>query len=100
MEAVKVLLLKSADKSNHTTQWQVKSTRHFTKEELDLVDKAMVVESQYGSSCCFFMKNGTTMYVPMNKDSKSKAGDYINLYEAEIVTLSKEGEYDIQRIRG
>ncbi len=100
MEAVKVLLLKSSDKSNHTTQWQVKSTRHFTKEELDLVDKAMVVESQYGSSCCFFMKNGTTMYVPMNKDSKSKAGDYINLYEAEIVTLSKEGEHDIQRIRG
>lgn len=38
--------------------WQVKSTRHFTKEELDLVDKAMVVENQYGSSCCFFMKNG------------------------------------------
>lgn len=100
MEAVKMLLLKSSDKSNHTTQWQIKSTRHFTKEELNLVNKAMVVESQYGNSCCFFMKNGTTMYVPMNKDSKSKVGDYINLNEAEIVTLSKEGEKDIQRIRG
>lgn len=100
MEAVKVLLLRSSDKSNHTTQWQLKSTRHFTKEELDLVDKAQVVESQYGYSCCFFMKNGTKLYVPMSKDSKSKAGDYINLNEAEIVTLSKEGEMDIQRIKG
>lgn len=100
MEAVKVLLLRSSDKSNHTTQWQFKSTRHFTKEELDLVDKAQVVESQYGYSCCFFMKNGTKLYVPMSKDSKSKAGDYINLNEAEIVTLSKEGEKDIQRIKG
>lgn len=99
MEAVKVLLLRSP-KGNQASQWQVKSTRHFTKEELDLVDKAMVVESKYGNSCCFFMKNGTTMYVPMSNDSKSKAGDYINLYEAEIVTLSKEGENNITRIRG
>lgn len=36
----------------------------------------------------------------MSKDSKSKAGDYINLNEDEIVTLSKEGEKDIQRIKG
>lgn len=100
MEAVKVLLLRSSDKGSQTSQWKVKSTRHFTKEELDLVDKAMVVESQYDNSCCFFMKNGTTMYVPMSNDSKSEVGDYINLNEAEIVTLSKEGEKDITRIRG
>lgn len=92
-------LLNTSD-SNNSTLWQVKSTRHFTKEELDLVDKAMVVKSKYGNSCCFFMKNGTTMYIPMSNDSKSKAGDYINLYEAEIVTLSKEGENNITRIRG
>lgn len=76
-----------------------KTTRHFTKE-LDLVDKAMVVESEYGNSCCFFMKNGTQIYVPMSKDSKSKVGDYITLYETEIVTLSKDGKKDIQRIKG
>lgn len=92
-------LLNTKD-GNNATQWKLKSTRHFTKEELDLVDKAQVVESQYGYSCCFFMKNGTKLYVPMSKDSKSKAGDYINLNEAEIVTLSKEGEKDIQRIKG
>ena len=59
-----------------------------------------MVASQYGYSCCFFMANGTTMYVPMSTDAKSGVGDIINLKEAEIVTLEKAGEKDIQRIRG
>jgi hypothetical protein len=46
------------------------------------------------------MANGTTMYVPMSTDAKSGVGDIINLNEAEIVTLEKQGENDIQRIRG
>lgn len=81
-------------------KWSEKSIRKFTDYELSLVEKAKVVDSLYGSSCCFFMKNGTTMYVPMDKDAKSGIGDIINLQEAEIVTLSKEGENDITRIRG
>jgi hypothetical protein len=81
-------------------KWSEKSSRKFTKEELALVEKAQVVESQYGSSCCFFMKNGTTMYVPMSNDAKSEIGDSIDLESAEIVTLEKQGEKNIQRIRG
>lgn len=81
-------------------KWSEKSSRKFTQEELALVDKAQVVESQYGSSCCFFMKNSTTMYVPMSQDAKSEVGDMVDLSSAEIVTLEKQGEKDIQRIRG
>ena len=81
-------------------KWAEKASRKFTQDELALVNKAKVVESQYGNSCCFFMANGTTMYVPMSTDSKSGVGDIINLNEAEIVTLEKAGEKDIQRIRG
>ena len=81
-------------------KWAEKASRKFTQDELALVTKAQVVESQYGNSCCFFMKNGTTMYVPMSTDSKSGVGDIVNLSEAEIVTLEKAGEKDIQRIRG
>lgn len=81
-------------------KWAVKSSRKFTQDELALVTKAQVVESQYGNSCCFFMANGTTMYVPMSNDAKSEVGDIIDLKEAEIVTLEKVGEKDIQRIRG
>ena len=81
-------------------KWAEKASRKFTQDELALVTKAQVVESQYGNSCCFFMANGTTMYVPMSTDSKSGVGDIINLNEAKIVTLEKVGEKDIQRIRG
>ena len=81
-------------------KWAEKASRKFTQDELALVIKAQVVESQYGNSCCFFMANGTTMYVPMSTDAKSGVGDIINLNEAEIVTLEKVGEKDIQRIRG
>ena len=81
-------------------KWAEKASRKFTQDELALVIKAQVVESQYGNSCCFFMANGTNMYVPMSTDAKSGVGDIINLNEAEIVTLEKAGERDIQRIRG
>ena len=81
-------------------KWSEKSSRKLSQEELALVDKAQVVESEYGSSCCFFMKNGTTMYVPMSQDAKSEVGDMVDLSSAEIVTLEKQGEKDIQRIRG
>lgn len=81
-------------------KWSEKSSRKFTEEELALVDKAQVIESQYGSSCCFFMKNGTTMYIPMSNDAKSEVGDFIDLKSADIVTLEKQGEKDITRIRG
>lgn len=81
-------------------KWSVKSSRTFSQEELALVDKAQVVESQYGSSCCFFMKNGTTMFIPMSQDAKSDVGDMVDLQTAEILTLEKQGEVDITRIRG
>lgn len=84
----------------YSGKWSVKSSRTFSAEELSLVSKAQVVESQYGSSCCFFMKNGTTMFIPMSTDSKSEVGDFINLNTAEILTLEKQGETDITRIRG
>lgn len=81
-------------------KWVQTSSRKFSAEEKALVTKAQVVESQYGNSCCFFMANGTTMFVPMSNDAKSEVGDFINLDEAEILTLEKAGEADIQRIRG
>lgn len=81
-------------------KWSEKSSRKFTDEEKEMVLKAQVVESQYGNSCCFFMANGTTTYIPMSSDAKSGVGDIVNLAEAEIVTLEKVGEADILRIRG
>lgn len=81
-------------------KWSVKSTRRLSNEELDMVVKAQVVDSQYGNSCCFFMKSGTTTYMPMSTDASSGVGDFLDLRNLEIVTLEKDGENDILRVRG
>ena len=81
-------------------RWSVKSSRMLSQEEKNLVFKAQVVDSQYGNSCCFFMKNGTSIYVPMSTDATSGVGDIVNLDSLEVVTLEKPGEMDIERIRG
>lgn len=81
-------------------KWSVKSTEKFTPEECNLVSKVVVVDSEFGASACFFMKNGTSIYQPMSNDSRANVGDILKMEDLEIVTLEKVGENDIQRIRG
>lgn len=88
------------DLKSYGGKWKVKSTRKLSKEELDMVSSAKVVDSKYGNSCCFFMKNGTTKYMPMSKDAASIAGDTLDLTAIDIVTLWKEDADDINRVRG
>ena len=80
-------------------KWQVKETKKFSQEEIDLVDRAEVVDSQYGQSVCFFMKAGGMTYIPLDQNSSKATGDTVNLSQASIVTLSKQGEADIYRVR-
>lgn len=82
------------------SRWEVKSVRKFTVEEIAMVEKAQVIESQYGGSVCFFLKNGMATSVPLDNDAKFRIGDFIDMNTAEIVTLTKHGESDIIRIRG
>ena len=39
-------------------KWSEKSARAFAPEEVSAVEKAEVVESNYGFSVCFFMAGG------------------------------------------
>jgi hypothetical protein len=79
-------------------KWQVKETKKFSQEEIDLVDRAEVVDSQYGQSVCFFMKSGGQTYIPLDQNSSKATGDTVDLSQASIVTLSKQGEADIYRV--
>ena len=79
-------------------KWQVKETKSFSQEEIGLVDKAVVVDSQYGQSVCFFMKAGGQTYIPLDQNSSKATGDTVDLSQASIVTLSKQGEADIYRV--
>ena len=80
-------------------KWQEKKVESFKAEEIALVDKAEVVESQYGLSVCFFMKAGGQSYIPLDQNSSAAIGDTIDLTKAQVVTLQKQGENDIYRVR-
>lgn len=84
---------------SYAGKWQVKSVKAFPAEDKALVDRATVVNSQYGLSVCFMMKTGNMHFIPVDQNSNVNAGDVVNLDSAKIVTLEKQGEEDILRVR-
>lgn len=80
-------------------KWNVKETRDFTQEEINEIDTASVVDSQYGMSVCFFMKSGGQTYIPLSNDSSKSVGDTIDLKTAKLLTLGRQGEADIFRVK-
>lgn len=79
-------------------KWNVKSERNFDPEEIAAVKSATVVASQYGSSVCFFMKSGSTHYIPLSNTSDLAVGDTVDITKAKLLTLSREGNEDINRV--
>ena len=82
----------------YAAKWAVKDTRPFDAEEVDMVEKALVVPSQYGNSVQFTLKSGGLTFIPLSSDSTLTVGCEIDLTKAKIVTLTKPGENDIIRI--
>lgn len=80
-------------------KWSEKARRAFSSEEIAAISKATVVDSQYGLSVCFMMVSGGQTYIPLDQNSSKCSGDEIDLSKAELVTLSKQGEADIYRVR-
>lgn len=80
-------------------KWNVKETRDFTQEEIDAIENASVVDSQYGMSVCFFMKGGGQTYIPLSNDSSKGVGEAVDLSTAKLLTLGKQGENDIYRVK-
>ena len=80
-------------------KWSEKDVRAFAPEEVAAVEKAEVVESQYGFSVCFFMVGGGQTYVPLDQNSSLGIGDIVDLTKAQLVTLQRPGEQDIYRVR-
>ena len=80
-------------------KWNLKSSRKFEEEEINAVSKAEVVPSAYGNSVCFFMKSGGNKYIALSNDATVGVGDLVDLSKAQLLTLEKEGEGDIIRIK-
>ena len=80
-------------------KWNLKASRNFAAEEIAAVNKAEVVSSQYGNSVCFHMVGGGQTFIPLSNDSTLSIGETIDLSKAELLTLGKDGESDILRVR-
>lgn len=80
-------------------KWQVSNKRAFSDEEVNAVDTAKVVSSKYGLSVCFMMKGGGMTYIPLDQNSSLSEGDVINLKSAELITLHRDGDDDIYRVK-
>ena len=79
-------------------KWNVKNRRKFTDDEIQAVESAKVVDSQYGQSVCFMMKGGGMTFIPLDQNSSKATGDEVDLTQASLVTLEKQGEFDIYRV--
>ena len=82
----------------YAVKWAVKASRAFSNDEIEAVDHATVVDSQYGSSVCFFMKAGGQTFIPLSTNSSLAIGDDVNLANAKLLTLGREGDADIYRV--
>lgn len=80
-------------------KWNLKASRSFNSEEIAAINRAEVVSSQYGNSVCFFLKEGGQTYIPLSNDSELTVGDTVDLSSASLLTLEKEGESDILRVK-
>lgn len=83
---------------NYAGKWNVSSSRKFTADEINAVESAVVVSSQYGNSVCFFMVNGGQTFIPLSTNSQLGVGEAVNLSSCTLLTLSKPGEADILRV--
>lgn len=84
---------------SYAGNWQVKSVEAIPEIDKQAIESAHIVNSQYGLSVCFMMKAGNRYYKALDTLSNAKEGDVVNLETAKLVTLSRQGDADIQKIR-
>lgn len=80
-------------------KWSEKEARDFSTEEIAAITMAVVVPSQYGNSVQFIRKDGGMSFIPLDQNANTGVGEIIDLTKAKLVTLEKEGEADIYRVR-
>ena len=82
----------------YAAKWAKTASRAFHSEVISAVSSAVVVNSEYGNSVCFFMKAGGRTYLPLSTESAYQLGEEVDLTSAKLITLSKSGEADINRV--
>ena len=67
--------------------------RVFSKEDFELVNKAIVVQGTFTKMICFYMNDGCQKYWPLSKQSNLSIGDSVDLTKAMWIEFGGEGIY-------
>ena len=78
--------------------WGIKSFRTFNANEIDYVKSNEVVASKYGKSVCFCLYSGESKYIPLSEYSLLNIGDTLDLQNAILITLRREGYDDVYQV--
>lgn len=74
--------------------WTLVSERPFNSAEREAIREAAVVNSDYGISACFFMKQGGTYYIPISDRGVQPAvGSKLDLDKCHFVRLTRDGKF-------
>ena len=79
--------------------WSVVKESPLAAEDAAMIDRGVVVESKFGLSVCFFMKEGGKTYFPISSDSEVGAGSIVDINSVSVVELAKSGENNIIRLK-
>ena len=83
----------------YASEWEVANKEAFEKEDLDRIKSASVVAGDYGNCVCMVLTTGGRAYIPLDRDSQLTVGEKVDLSNATIVTLKRDGSTPIKRIR-
>ena len=67
--------------------------RVLSKKELEVVNRAKVIQGQYTKLVCFYMNNGCQKYIPLCRQSPLSIGDEVDLNKAKLIEFDDEGIY-------
>jgi len=80
-------------------KWEESGRSGFSASDIEAVASATVVASDFGHSVCFMLKSGGMKFMPVSNTSKpTEVGESVDLTKATVITLSREGDADIERI--
>lgn len=75
---------------SYAGKWNKVAERHFNQEEINSVKTLSFVESDYGTSACFLMADGSQRYIPVSRNADlSKAGE-VTINDIKLITLQRD----------
>lgn len=75
--------------NNKKYQWDIIKKRNFTNQEIALIEKGVIVSSNYGNSVRFTLTDGRIKYIPLSNSSPKGIGENIDKNQDKVIILKR-----------